>query len=340
MIDKFVYAKIPNPDVDPYCTRYKRYPVTLIQETQKGEDGYPKYRRQSTNDGGFKNFVRRKQGQNVEGWLGVKKDTSLGRVYTIHPNNVECYHLRLLLYYVKGPTSYSFLKTVNNIEYPIFQATCKALGLLEDDNQWDFALEEAASCCSPNKMRELFSVVLIFCHPTDASSLWTKYKDDFSDDIRRQYYRQHLENNITGIELYKKCLVLIEDFVLNLDAPGGTGKTYLINILLAKVRSSYRIAIAAASSGIAATLLHGGKTAHFAFKLPLNLNTIEIPTCNINKQSNMANVLKKYKLIDLRNSNLLMGGVTVLLAGDFRQTLSIVPRGTRANEIVACIKYK
>ncbi|KAL4084699.1 hypothetical protein QTP88_027623 [Uroleucon formosanum] len=100
---------------------------------------------------------------------------------------------------------------------------------------------------------------------------------------------------------------------------------------------------------VAATFLHGGKTTHSAFKLPLNLNTIEIPTCNINKQSNMANVLKKCKLIvwnespmshkkgfealnnslkDLRNSNLLMGGVTVLLARDFRQTLPIVPRGT------------
>ncbi|KAL4142948.1 hypothetical protein QTP88_005336 [Uroleucon formosanum] len=99
-----------------------------------------------------------------------------------------------------------------------------------------------------------------------------------------------------------------------------------------------------ASSEIAATLLHGGKTAYSAFKFPLNLNTIEIPTCNINKQSNMANVLKKCKLIvwdespmshkkgfealnnylkDLRNSNLLMGGVTVLLARDFRQTLPI-----------------
>ncbi|KAL4098677.1 hypothetical protein QTP88_023228 [Uroleucon formosanum] len=110
---------------------------------------------------------------------------------------------------------------------------------------------------------------------------------------------------------------------------------------------------------VAATLLHGGKTAHSAFQLPLNLNTIEIPTCNINKQSNMANVLKKCKLIvwdespmshkkgfealnnslkDLRNSNLLMRVVTVLLAGDFRQTLPIVPRRTRANEIVACIK--
>jgi hypothetical protein len=75
------------------------------------------------------------------------------------------------------------------MEYPLLQATCKALGLLEDHNQWDFALEEAALCRSHNKMRELFSVLLIFCHPSDASSLLTKYKKNFSDEIRRQYYR-------------------------------------------------------------------------------------------------------------------------------------------------------
>lgn len=155
-----------------------------------------------------KNFVRCKQGQNVESWPGVKKDTTLSRIYTIHPNNVQCYHLRLL-HYVKGPTSYSFMKTVNNIDYPTFQATSKALELIEDDNQWDFALEEAALCHSSNKIRDIFSVILIFCHSSNASSLWTKYKDDFSDDIRRQYYGQHLENNITDSELYNKCLVLI-----------------------------------------------------------------------------------------------------------------------------------
>lgn len=44
-------------------------------------------------------------------------------------------------------------------------------------------------------------------------------------------------------------------------------------------------------------------------------------------------------LKDLKNLNLLMGRVTVLLTGDFRQTLPVVLKGTRANEIVACIKF-
>ncbi|CAK1580550.1 unnamed protein product [Parnassius mnemosyne] len=43
-------------------------------------------------------------------------------------------------------------------------------------------------------------------------------------------------------------------------------------------------------------------------------------------------------LKDIRGNDDMMGGVTVLLAGDFRQTLLIVPRGTRADEVKACIK--
>lgn len=53
-----------------------------------------------------------------------------------------------------------------------------------------------------------------------------------------------------------------------LDAPGGTGKTFVIRTLLAQIRKNKQIALAVASSGIAATLLPGGRTAHATFKLP------------------------------------------------------------------------
>ena len=71
--------------------------------------------------------------------------------------------------------------------------------------------------------------------------------------------------------------------IVFLDAPGGTGKTFLLNLLLAKIRLQGDIAIAVASSGIAATLLSGGKTAHSTFKLLLNLHNTDRPTCNIKR---------------------------------------------------------
>ena len=43
-------------------------------------------------------------------------------------------------------------------------------------------------------------------------------------------------------------------------------------------------------------------------------------------------------LRDLRGNNILMGGVTLLIAGDFRQTLPVIPRGTKADQLKACIK--
>ncbi|KAL4149890.1 hypothetical protein QTP88_003741 [Uroleucon formosanum] len=144
-----------------------------------------------------------------------------------------------------------------------------------------------------------------------------------------------------------------------LDAPGGTGKTFVISLILATIRSRCDIALALASSGIAATLLDGGRTAHSALKLPLNLNTIDTPTCNISRSSAMGKLLMQCKLIvwdectmahkkslealnftlkDLRRNNNIFGGLMILLAGDFRQTLPVVPRGTPADELNACLK--
>ncbi|XP_044591373.1 uncharacterized protein LOC123269604 [Cotesia glomerata] len=377
-------------------------------------------------------FERRKKGKDVPGYLGVKKDHVLGRVYTVHPGNAECYYLRLLLHQIRGPVSFSALKTVDGVIQPTFQAACRALGLLEDDANWDHTLEEACISDSPFKIRELFAIMLVFCHVGDPQKLWEKYRDNFSEDIRREIEREDGNVELMLDIIYNKCLNLIEDIVISmsgktllqfglpsssreerfiftnrqylnelaydttylnkfvaenvpklnleqkkvyskilnsiisnseqlyfLDAPGGTGKTFLINLLLSKIRSENKIAIAVASSGIAATLIDGGKTAHSAFKLPLNLCHSESPLCNISKQSDIAHVLRETKIIiwdectmahkkaiealnrtlqDIRGCNQLMGGVVVLLAGDFRQTLPVVPRGTRADEIQACIK--
>ncbi|CAB3260103.1 unnamed protein product [Arctia plantaginis] len=144
-----------------------------------------------------------------------------------------------------------------------------------------------------------------------------------------------------------------------LDAPGGTGKTFVISLILATIRSRCDIALALASSGIAATLLDGGRTANSALKLPLNSNTIDTPTCNISRSNAMGKLLMQCKLIvwdectmahkkslealnftlkDLRRNNNLFGGFTILLVGDFRQTLPVIPRGTPADELNACLK--
>jgi len=41
---------------------------------------------------------------------------------------------------------------------------------------------------------------------------------------------------------------------------------------------------------------------------------------------------------DLRDNQNIFGGVLILLSGDFRQTLPVIPRSTPADEINACLK--
>lgn len=125
-------------------------------------------------------------------------------------------------------------------------------------------------------------------------------------------------------------------------APGGTAKTFFINLLLANLRQNERIAFAVASSGIVATLLHDKRTAYSALKLPLDLTKTETPAYSISWGSAKGNLLVARCLIiwdeatmnhknasealdrslqDFRRNTWLMGDLTVLLADDFRQTL-------------------
>ncbi|XP_014666794.1 PREDICTED: uncharacterized protein LOC106808547 [Priapulus caudatus] len=45
-----------------------------------------------------KKWARMKKGDSVEGYPGTRKDCALGRVYTIHPSQEECFFLRMLLH--------------------------------------------------------------------------------------------------------------------------------------------------------------------------------------------------------------------------------------------------
>ncbi|XP_027082697.1 uncharacterized protein [Coffea arabica] len=138
------------------------------------------------------------------------------------------------------------------------------------------------------------------------------------------------------------------------DGPGGTGKTFLYRSLLATLRSQGYIAIAVASSGVAASILPGGRTAHSRFKIPLDVSASR--TCQISKQSSIAKLISLAKLIlwdeasmakkdtveafdlllkDVMDSDMPFGGKIVVFGGDFRQTLPVIPNASRDQQIEA-----
>lgn len=102
-----------------------------------------------------------------------------------------------------------------------------------------------------------------------------------------------------------------------------------------------------------------GKTAHSTFKLPLAVSLEQQSVCSIRKNGPLGKLLQDTSLIiwdectmshrahveavdrtlqDIRSCGNIMGGVTFVLAGDFRQTLPVITKGTRADVIKACLK--
>ncbi|CAN1744093.1 ATP-dependent DNA helicase PIF1 [Linum perenne] len=114
---------------------------------------------------------------------------------------------------------------------------------------------------------------------------------------------------------------------------GGTGKTYLYNTIVSEIRSRGLIALVVASSGIAATLLPDASTAHSRFKIPIEVH--HTSTCMVKKGTQLAEVIKAATLIVWDEAPMTgykpFGGKSVLLGGDFRQTLPVIVEGSRSD---------
>ena len=106
----------------------------------------------------------------------------------------------------------------------------------------------------------------------------------FNDDQSKAF--EEINNSV--IQDKGKCFYL--------DGAGGCGKTTVTKVLLHAARSRGDIVLACASSGIAATLLPKGQTAHSAFKIPIEgLN--QCSTCNVGGLSGRAELLRRVKFI-------------------------------------------
>uniref|UniRef100_A0A182NQA8 ATP-dependent DNA helicase n=1 Tax=Anopheles dirus TaxID=7168 RepID=A0A182NQA8_9DIPT len=377
---------------------------------------------------------------------------------------MERYCLRLLLCYRKGPTSFADIRTVDGTVCATYQEAATVAGLLQDDNEWDRALEEAVSFQMPSQLRQLFALILSEGPPQNPRRLWDAYEEHMCEDFRREHQERYtpedseqnrllrsvehfralqvidqylrgttpskaltafpdlpqlaefgnlpehlmqqshrdsivanvlidaersysirdLDNTLTSLHLLNAEQRSVYDVITEAEdsteleqsqsdtpanriggeghlfflyGPGGTGKTFLLELILAHSRRRSKIALAVAPSGIAALLLSGGRTMHSTFKVPLVLE--ENSHCEIPIQSQLADLLRQASLIvwdgasmssryaleavdrtlqDVVGVNRPFGGKVVMLCGDFRQILPIVPKGTVAQVLQQCIR--
>ena len=351
---------------------------------------------------------------NKNKWQRRKKlSYNLGRMYTVNPLDYERFFLRIILLHRRGATSFEDLRTVNGEVYETFLNAAKAMNLVENDDEWRDCLQEAAAFAMPRQLRELFAYICVFCSPSDVKELWEQFKNDLSEDFKRDNTEvisfglalgeieeilsahgtnclkfhlppgitqscktlieySHEENFNKGREFYSKLNNEQKNIVDNvlqivksgcahswyIDGPGGTGKTFLYKCITYILRSEGKIVLPVAWTGIAATLIEGGRTAHSTFKFSVPLTSMS--SSSIRHNSPDAETLRSAALIiwdetsmvpkhaltvldrllkDVMQSDELFGGKCILFGGDFRQILPVVRNGNRVKICEESVKF-
>ncbi|XP_040197569.1 uncharacterized protein LOC120930449 [Rana temporaria] len=150
---------------------------------------YPEVPRYYTWNAPRKVFCRRKVGQHLPGHNIVESDAL-----------------------VRGPTSFSALRTINGEVCQTYREACQKLGLLEGDQHWDNTLREAKLISLPDQIRNLFAIILTTCSPSNPNTLWEKYKEALSEDILAKTRRENPTLEITFCpEIFNRALIILEN---------------------------------------------------------------------------------------------------------------------------------
>ena len=371
-------------------------------------------------------------------WKVRQRGFAIGRVHNVSPLAGDVFYLRLLLHnpHCKGKTSFEELMSVNDRQLDSYQAVCRELGLLNDDQEWTIVLRDAAVTKMCPQLRSLYVVILLYCQPADPAHLFNDFWPDWTDDfkyrgeqrgltftdaqlrtmvrldlqVRLQADGKDLEffglepmtdeerNSVNGLVNTEEAVIreeldfVMDDLVANVEeaaskftpeqqeifdavtnavsngeplqifisARGGCGKTFILNSILDAVRSSEPggcVALAMATTGIAAQLLSLGRTFHS--RLKPDPDPKEDGTLNIAAQSGLAKLVKRAKLLMIDEATMLhryylealdrslrdlmeepeaaFGNKIIILAGDYRQCLPVVPGANRAQVVDICL---
>jgi len=183
------------------------------------------------------------------------------------------------------------------------------------------------------------------------------------DPNAAEYYANNIrlvQSNLEQMTFFQEIQRCIDDDdggFFGLDAPAGTGKTFLINLILAYVRKDNNIAIACAMSGIASLILRLGTTYHKRWCPPKHPKDED--TCNIALDSEEAAIIRAAKFIAIDETSMMhkeyldcmdtfcrqlmtsdkpFGGKLVVIIFDLRQLPPVVVQGKRASIASKSIK--
>ena len=144
----------------------------------------------------------------------------IGRIPVVPLNayTKETFFLRLLLYHVSGSTSFESLRTVTdsngeNIVFSSFHQAAIELGLTENDNEAEEAMQQAFDYCkSDGLLKPLFVNLVINQMAADPWSLFQKFKKELcSNLIYQAKVDEPTEAMVNEVLLELQSLFLLHD---------------------------------------------------------------------------------------------------------------------------------
>nr|VDD13456.1 unnamed protein product [Brassica oleracea] len=178
--------------------------------------------------------------------------------------------------------------------------------------------------------------------PCFAKGIGEQFVEPRNYDVAEETLKHDKQYNLLNVEqraIYESVLDSVDKKkgkIFFVYGAGGKGKIFLYQTIISRLRSRKQIVLPVASSGIAALLLPNGRTAHSRFNIPLKLDDDKL--CNIKPALD-----KTFKdIMSMKNppaKNQPFGGKTVMLGGDFRQILPVIPQGSRADTVLASISH-
>ncbi|GAU29925.1 hypothetical protein TSUD_148340 [Trifolium subterraneum] len=296
-------------------------------------------------------------------WSPRKKGFSIGRLHFVPPGSGQKFYLRILLNYLKGLTSFDDIKTVDGVKYDNYKDTCFALGLMDGDTEFSQSIKEASYWGTDSFLRDMFQRQrrLLNCQELVLTPDQLKSYALVEIEMLLRSNNKSLKNYPDmprpdeGAMVDEGNRLILDE--LNYDREMLTQEHHMLMSTMTleqrgvydKIMERIRIVLAVASSGIASLLIPGGRTTHSRFNIPFNVN--ECSTCEIGTIDDLAHLIRRAKLIIWDEAPIIrrtlkdimqvrdfpFGGKVVVLGGDFRQILPVIPKGTRYDIVHATI---
>ncbi|XP_035840335.1 uncharacterized protein LOC110914132 [Helianthus annuus] len=259
--------------------------------------------------------------------------------------------------------------SIGSVHYvPPSLDACFARGLLDDDKEYVNAVKEASTWSTRDFLMTFFVMLLLSNSISRPGVFWSETKSLLCEDILYQQRKITgiADLDIQQEELENICLSEIEKLLLTngsivrnfYDMP-SVPDNYVSssnNRLIMKELSYDRLALQREHDRYwnCSLLLDGGRTAHSRFVIPINIKENSI--CSIEPNTELGDLIKRATLIiwdeapmthkhcfealdrtmrDISRSSQPnmqskpFGGKVILFGGDFRQILSVIPKGTR-----------